>query len=115
MTPAFRFIGRAGGSRRDTLVHDIADQVLPVVMRRLVSNTAAMSAAELRGYLRARAWNDVRAAVRRNVAERRGQFAQERELVTDVLERMVYLALREHFVPPVVSIPMPHVQLRAAA
>jgi hypothetical protein len=115
MMPIFRLPGRAGPRHRDTLVHDIAEQVLPVVMRRFPSEPAAMSAAELRGYLRARAWNDVRAAVRRCLDERRGHSTPEAVLLADLLERTVHLAIREHLVPPVVSIPMPHVRLRAAA
>jgi hypothetical protein len=74
-----------------------------------------MSPAELSGYLRARAGNEVSTAVRQCAVTRRWTLTRKNKLVAAVIERIIYLAIRDRFAPPVVAIPMPHVRRRLAA
>jgi hypothetical protein len=115
MTRIFRFRQRPTFQHHDTLVHEIVERLWPAMHCLLGSNTAAMSAAELRGYLRARAFGPVRTEVLQCVADQCATAAKRDELISAALDRIVHLAIQEHWAPPVVTIPMPHVRIRRAA
>lgn len=99
---------------RDTLIQDVAQDVARALRMDLSPAVANMCVAELRGYLRSRALCEAQTQVRRSAAEVRLSPEGERELIAAVLERAVHLVIRDLMVCPVVSIPTPHVETRAA-
>jgi hypothetical protein len=73
-----------------------------------------MSVAELRGYLRTRITREVREQVRCLIAQVRISDECEAALSAAVVELAIQLLIRDLQVSPVVAIPTPHVQSRAA-
>jgi hypothetical protein len=74
-----------------------------------------MSAPELRGYVRARAFAVVRTRVEQTIADGRVSAANPDELLAAVLERTVHIIVRDLQSPPVIAVPSPHLRLRTAA
>jgi hypothetical protein len=115
MTPKFNVFKRAATRHRDALACHIAARCATAVMRQMRPDTAPMGAAELRGYVRARARSVVRTEVEPAVAHGRVSATEADDLIAAALERTVHLVIREIQTPPVVDIPAPHVPLRSAA
>ena len=115
MTPKFSVFKPATTLQPDALAHDIAARAAAAVTQHMCSHAALMGAAELRGYVRARALSVVRAGAQRAVAAGRLPATQCDDLIGSALERTVHAVIRELQSPPVVSIPTPHVPLRSAA
>lgn len=93
---------------RDALTGEIARDVARQMSGQLNACVANMNAAELRGYVRARATSVASSRCRQWVGE-------DAELTAAVLEQAVHLIIRDLFVRPVVTVPSPHVRLRNAA
>jgi len=103
------------GRQVDRLAREVAERSLEPARERLSRTVWAMSPAELRGYVRARATRPVRVHARQALAHHRMQDTLLDDLVQSVLERTVHLLVREFLVQPVVAMPAAHVRLRAAA
>ena len=99
----------------DAVVREIAQRSAVPVLRRLRANTAAMSIAELRGYVAARALAPIRIQAQQVVAERRLPPHTLDEFVERSLERTIHAIVRERVVQPISALPTAHVPLRAAA
>jgi hypothetical protein len=99
---------------RESLIQEVAKEVAHAARANLKPTAANMNVAELRGYLRTRAAREAREQVHRSMAEVRLPQEFEPEVTAAVLERAVHLIIRDLLVSPIVSIPAPHVQTRAA-
>lgn len=88
----------------DQRVRDTAKIAAKWTRHELSSDISNMSPNELRGYVRARA--------ERVLRDRLG--LQDGELHTEILQRTVHLVISELATQPIVSLPMPHVERRAA-
>ena len=111
----FRLFQRHEICDRERLIREIARAAARDAVRRLGTDTATMSDAELRGYIRARAMNVVRAQIRHTKTGSSLQAARSNELVATILERTVHLVVSDLQVQPVTAIQAPHVRLRIAA
>jgi hypothetical protein len=98
----------------EALIQDVAKEVARLTCMDLGPTTSTMNAAELRGYLRTRAARQAREQVRRTIAEVRLPQGRESEFTAAVLERAIHLMVRVPLASPIISIPAPHVQSRAA-
>ncbi|MEX0612227.1 MAG: hypothetical protein WD738_13540 [Pirellulales bacterium] len=115
MTPIFSSFEHAKTCRRDALAHDIATRSMATVMRRLHADTATMTSAELRGYIRARALNAVQTEARKLIAARQVQLPHADELIAAALEQTVHIVVQNLLSPPVIAMPAPHLSIRSAA
>src|SRR5688572_92998 len=95
----FHLIQQVGSSLRgnhiDRLVREVVERSMAPVRERLSGIAASMSAAELRGYVRARATQPVRIHAEQILALHRRQEAMLDELVARALERTVHQIVRE--------------------
>jgi hypothetical protein len=107
-------IFRNHDDERDALVQDLAKKVARITRTGLKPEAANMNVAELRGYLRTRTAREAKEQVRRALVEVRMTVKSEAELTVAVAERAIHLVIRDLMVSPTVSIPLPHVQTRAA-
>ena len=100
---------------REPIVHEIAAQCAASTLLRIGAAGNTMSAAELRGYVRALARPWIAAEVER--LQSAGLIARNhrKNLIAVALEQTVYLATRACASAPVVAMPIPHIRLRAAA
>jgi hypothetical protein len=98
----------------DPRQREIARLAASITRQRLSADTANMSAAELRGYVRAYAQRVVRDYFAKLTDGTRNEQPNER-LLADVVEQTVHLVVREFTTQPAVSIPAPHVQSCRAA
>jgi hypothetical protein len=73
-----------------------------------------MSPAELRGYVRARAWSEVRRQSQNLVAERNVSADFANDLMANALDRTTHAILRQPPPQPTMPLPAPHIQLRIA-
>jgi hypothetical protein len=101
-------------SDRDAVIQHFAKQVARAVRENLPPTTANMPAAELRGYVRARAAREAREQVRHSPTRVRESQTADPNLVAAIAERAAHLVIREHVTSPIISMPLPHVQTRAA-
>jgi hypothetical protein len=111
----FKLIHRPEISDSDQLIHDIAERAARSTMCHLSTNTAAMSTAELRGYVRTRALRSVREQIFQSRCDYSSNLECADAFFQSVLERTVHLVAGKLLVPPVAAIPAPHVRLRIAA
>jgi hypothetical protein len=86
----------------DAFVHEVAEQSLVGVRNRLRADVSAMSAAELRGYVRARAIRIVRQQTERWQSERGQNAALPDWALAQALERTTHLATRQLIAGPLV-------------
>lgn len=98
----------------ESLAREIAERAVAAVLRQLDSSVANMPAAELRGYLRAHTLPHIQLEV--------GQFcakdwplSRANELTTTALELATHTLLQQLKSNLTVSVPTPHIRLRAAA
>lgn len=97
---------------RDVLVHDIADRSLSQARERLWADLSAMSTAELRGYVRARADAPVRHWAGQVAADRGLTRGVANELLQRALQRTTLVVVRQLSArPPAADY---HVPLRIA-
>ena len=115
MRRIFSSFKRARTRPGDAAACDIAASCVSVLLERLRSRTTEMSAPELRGYVRARAFAVVRTRVEQTNADGRLSAADKDDLIAAVLERTVHIVVRELQSPPVITVPSPHLRLRIAA
>jgi hypothetical protein len=113
--PTSRFLPAFRETSIDGLLREIVESSLPPVRRRICAEVAVMSAAELRGYLRARAHVAVRCQTLRLSAPYRFDSSSMEQLVQRALERTVNLLLRELTDQSPLILPMFDEPLRAAA
>jgi hypothetical protein len=98
----------------DELVHLVAEKSLAAARTRLSLDISEMSAAELRGYVRARAQRTVRLQCQQ-VARDNGLSSESVEtLVQRSLERTTQLLINQPLRQPMMPLPTAHVQLRIA-
>jgi hypothetical protein len=98
----------------DQLVQLAAERSLPAVRERLTLDCTAMSAAEFRGYARARAQNVVRQQSVKLMAERNVSADLTNTIISRALDRTAHTILRRPQRQPVMPLPAAHVQLRIA-
>jgi hypothetical protein len=98
----------------EPLVQLAAERSLPAIRERLTIDTTAMCLAELRGYLRARAWSVVRQQTRKLLAERNLPADLADSLMSRTLDRTAHTLVRQPIRQPVMPLPTAHVQLRIA-
>jgi hypothetical protein len=99
---------------RDLVLREIAERVATRLTTQLVSDVGRMSAAEMRGYVRARS----RALIRQEfqAAELHGLSSTDKQAEeTQVLERIVHVVVRSLIAGPISAIPLPHISMRNAA
>jgi hypothetical protein len=107
--PAFR-------SRQvDGVVRQIVERSLPLAQQRVSAETTAMSADELRGYLRARASIAVRDQTLQLPVAYQFDSGRIEQLFERALERTVNVLLRELTQQPPLIIPVYQAPLRSAA
>jgi hypothetical protein len=82
------------GGAAEQLVRSVSDRCVEDISRRLQADLSTMSAAEMRGYVRARAVSVVRKQSRLAAAEA-GQECLPEEVFTRALERAVHLVMRQ--------------------
>ena len=100
---------------RDGLLREIVERCVVETRERLGADLANMSAAELRGYVKARATAPVLTYVRRLVADRRLKADRIAEFVEQSIERVTHSIMREATLAPIVSLPYAAVPMRKAA
>jgi hypothetical protein len=98
----------------DRMVFLIAERSLAGVRERLWSNLSEMSAAELRGYVRARAFHTVRMQTRLVAREFQIPGDNLEAIELRALERTTQLVVRQPLRQPIMPLPAAHVQLRIA-
>ena len=99
----------------DGLLRQIVEASLPTARRQISPEATAMSADELRGYVRARALFAVRDETRRLSAANQLDDSSTEQLLERALERTVNLLLRELTQQVPLIMPMYEAPLRAAA
>ncbi len=102
-------------SQFDGLLRQIVEASLPTARRQISLEATAMSADELRGYVRARALFAVRDQTRRLSAAYQLENSSIEQLLERALERTVTLLLRELTQQAPLILPMYDAPLRAAA
>jgi hypothetical protein len=98
----------------DHLVQLAAERSLPAVRQRLTLDCTTMCAAEVRGYVRARAWSVVRQHSCELARERNVPAELVGSLVSRALDRTAHAILRQPPRQMVMPLHAPHVQLRIA-
>jgi hypothetical protein len=98
----------------DSLVREIAERCANGVLAQLSNEARQMNAAQLRGYVRARAWPRVSAEVQDAAAMGRVHPSEINEFAARVLEQAAHLASAANAMSPVIAMPMPHIGRRAA-
>jgi hypothetical protein len=99
----------------DRLLRQIVEASMPAARRRINADTTAMSAGELRGYLRARAIFAVRDQTSRTIAAHLLDNWLAEPLVEQALDRTVNLLFRELAEHRPLVIPLYEAPMRAAA
>jgi hypothetical protein len=99
----------------DGFIRQIVEASLETSRRRIFNEATTMSAAELRGYLRARALLSVRYQTQRVAAANQLNDKVAEQLVERALERTVNLLLREFTQQPPLILPIYEAPRRAAA
>jgi hypothetical protein len=100
--------------KTDELIHLVAEKCLAAARTRLSLDMSEMSAAELRGYVRARAQRVVRLQCQQ-VAGEYGLSSESAEmLIKRSLERTTQLLMRQPLRQAMMPLPTAHVQLRIA-
>jgi hypothetical protein len=109
----FNFHSGASNQKCDTLVRKVAERTAAEILSQLGTTLAGLSEAELRGYVRARAWplvcDDLQQIVTGDPT-----LGSRQDLAGRVLEQTVHIVVRACTVSPIVSVPMPHIGRRAA-
>jgi hypothetical protein len=99
----------------DAVAHGISERCLKELRQQIGPSAAVMGAAELQGYLRAKAYPILQARIAAISASDHRSTADAQQLTAKVLERIVHLALKDFETPPVVLVAAPHVRLRQVA
>jgi hypothetical protein len=102
------------GPESDALTREIAERCANAVLAQLSGEALQMSAAQLRGYVRARAWSHVSAELQDAAATGRVRRSQAIELAARALEQTVHIVVAANTAAPVIAMPMPHIGRRAA-
>jgi hypothetical protein len=98
----------------EAIVRDLAERCVTTPCCQLGRDAENMSAAELRGYVRARAARPTRLLVRQLVAERRLPPQMASDIAARAAERIAHLIVRQQMMRPVAKTPI-LLPLRAAA
>lgn len=102
------------GCDDDSVIREMAERCANAVLAQLSSEARQMNAAQLRGYVRARAWPHVSAEIQDAAATGQVRQSQINEFAARVLEQAVHIATAVNTAAPVIAIPMPHIGRRAA-
>jgi hypothetical protein len=102
------------GSESDAVVREIAERCAKANLAQLSREAQAMNAAQLRGYVRARAWSKVWSEVQDAAAAGRIRKSDANDLAARVLEQTVHIIIAVNSAAPVIAMPMPHIGRRAA-
>jgi hypothetical protein len=102
------------GADGDAHSRQIAERCASATLSQLSTAAEQMSIAQLRGYARAHAWEQIRSETQN--AEARGQLtkSQANEIAARALELTVHLVTQAHFSAPIIAMPAPHIGRRAA-
>jgi hypothetical protein len=98
----------------DVFIREIAERCADAVMAQLSSEIRDMNAAQLRGYVRARAWSHASAEVQDATARGQVRPSEADDLSTQVLEQLVHFVIVATTTAPVIAMPLPHIGRRAA-
>ena len=98
----------------ESLAREVAEPAVAAVLRQLDSSVANMPPAELRGYLRAHALPHIQLEIAKLAAPDL-QRIRKSELTATALELATHALLQQLKSNLTVSVPTPHVRLRAAA
>ena len=99
----------------EAIANQIYERSVAGVMSQLCSAAQQMSAAELRGYIRALALPLIQSEAQQFVRSGQMQNARMNKYIAQVLERTVHELVRGHTSAPVAATPAPHIGLRTAA
>jgi hypothetical protein len=102
------------GAESGAIVREIAERCASVTLSQLSAAAERMSAAQLRGYVRAHAWPQVWDEAQRAEVDGRLAKSLAGDLAVRVLEQTVQLVTRAYMTAPVVAMPAPHIGRRAA-
>src|SRR5258708_9454435 len=97
------------GADCDAIVREIAERCASATWSQLSIAAERMSVAQLRGYVRARAWPQVWDEAQSAEALGRMTQSQTNDLAARVLEQTVHLVTRAYLTAPVVAMPAPHI------
>jgi hypothetical protein len=103
------------GADGDALVREISERCAAATLSQLSRAAERMSAAQLRGYVRAHAWPQVWAEVQRAEANGRLTMSHVNDLAAKILEQTIHAVTSAYLTAPVVAMPAPHIGRRAAA
>ena len=109
----FNFLKHQASCHHDFLAREVAERSAAATLRRLSADADRMSAAELRGYVRAHALPCVRNDIA--LVDRELPRTQMDGLIAMALEQTTHLVVRQLKAHPVVTMPTPHIRLRLAA
>jgi hypothetical protein len=109
-----RFDKDNSGTERDAVSREIAERCANAILAQLSHEAQMMNAAQLRGYVRARAWSQVWAKVKDAAAAGRVRRSDVNDLAARVLEQTVHITVAANSAAPVVAMPTPHIARRAA-
>jgi hypothetical protein len=109
-------IYRGHASDRDeAIVRETAERCTAAFLSEFGSVAQQMSAAELRGYVRAHAWPWISAESQRLISTGELPQARVNNFLSRTLEDVVHRVVRAYAVAPVVATPTPHIGIRKAA
>ena len=109
------FRNNSSGADSDAIVREIVERCASATLSKLSAAAEGMSAAQLRGYVRAHAWPQVWDEVQSAEAHGRVTKSQANDLAARVLEQTVHLVTCTYLTAPIVAMPAPHIGRRAAA
>ena len=108
------FSNNNSGVDCDAIVREIAERCASATLSKLSAAAERMSAAQLRGYVRAHAWPQVWDEMQNTKALGRVTQCQTVDLAARVLEQTVHLVTCAYLTAPVVAMPAPHIGRWAA-
>jgi hypothetical protein len=99
----------------DAIAREIAERCAEAIVSKLDNAANRMSAAELRGYVRASAWPWICAEVQAIDSQPQLAKSERVELAARALEQTAHLVTRALMSAPIIAMPTPHIGQRAAA
>jgi hypothetical protein len=102
------------GADGDAHSRQIAERCASATLSQLSPAAEQMSVAQLRGYVRAHAWEQVWAETQDAKARGRLTKSQANEVAVRALELTVHLVTQACLSTPIIAMPAPHIGRRAA-
>ena len=102
------------GADDDAYSRQIAECCALATLSKLSTVADQMNAAQLRGYVRAHAWEQIWAKTQEARAKGHLTKSQANEVASKALEHTVHLVMQACSSAPVIAMPAPHIGRRAA-